>query len=396
MKRMIRSALSAALAALLVLFSASCGGAADTGESPDTSAPAAPSVEYTEESLSLGGYSGTYARKTIDVPASEGYVFSARVRAETPTKEAGIGICAGTNEQEHTLDFMCTVGGELYSYASMYGAEKRSDLGRIGIAAASPEGESEMKVIRKGELFYLILDGTLCQIREFPCNPTIPGFSVRNATVSCSSITYTSDPAGVDAAIEECMSAYPLFGIGDLYANFRGIGFGEDGTVTVDKALMQKGAEYTRTAFAGRYTGDMEVSFTAKGLEALPSADTGTTTPCRLKLMMWSDNDVTDIVALGVANKQDRVETFSYNDVAQWFEHADLTGNSAFFDWSGDTHIRVVLTNTGHSITYSVYVNGALFAVRNGSASGSIAFGLEWENVSGSVSGFTVSGGERE
>lgn len=66
---------------------------------------------------------------------------------------------------------------------------------------------------------------------------------------------------------------------------------------------------------------------------------------------------------------------------------------NTYFDWSAENEFRILLTCTGRSNTFTVYVNGELAAARTVLASGPVGFGFEAENISGSVSGFKISGG---
>lgn len=369
-------------------FASASAGAEISKESPGV-------TNYSEENRSVSGRAGACTREVLSVPESTKYMLNATVAAEKQLNGSKIGLCAGTNALGQTLDFFYTVGGELSSYAAMYGNEKRSDLGQINIALSLPTTETSLTVIRDGDLFYLICGEELCQIREFKCDATAPGFSVTNATVQYSDIEFTDDPKKVDSAIASYMHKFEGYGIGDGYANFSGITFHDAGSFTIEDAFLTKSTEYSRIAFADSYSGDMEVTFTTSGLKALASADNSGDTMCRLRLLLYCENDVIDMICLGVANKQDRIETFSYYDIAQWYSHTDLTGNrSDYFDWSAENEFRIVLTNTGSSNTYSVYVNGALFAVRSSGASGPVQFGFEAENVCGTVRNFKVTGGD--
>ena len=349
---------------------------------------------FTEAERTLIGRAGALTREILDVPTSEKYMLRAAILSEKPSGSAKIGLCAGTNAHGQTLDFFGNAGGELVSHSTMYGNEIRADLGMIKTAATLPKTETSMTVIRDGDLFYLIEGGILCQIREFDCDATAPGFAVSLATVQYKDIEYTDDPAAIDAAIAEYMLQYKGYGIGDGHANFRGITFHDEGSFTLDESFLKKSPDYSRIAFADSYTGDMEITFKTKELKALTSADNSGDTMCRLRFLLYSENDVVDMICLGVANKQDRIETFSTYDIAQWYNHIDLTGaRNTYFDWEAENEIRILLTNTGKSNTYSVYVNGDLFAVRTSLAMGPVQFGFEAENVCGTVSGFKVIGG---
>ena len=348
----------------------------------------------TEQERTLSGRTGAFTREILEVPVSTKYMLRAAIVPEDPSGGAKIGLCAGTNPHGQTLDFFGNAGGELGSHSTMYGNETRADLGMIKTAITLPKTETSMTVIRDGDLFYLISGDTLCQIREFDCDATAPGFAVSLATVRYKDIEYTDDPAAVDEAIAGYMLRYTGYGIGDGHANFGGITFHDEGSFTLEESFLKKSTEYSRIAFADSYTGDMEITFTTKELKALASADNSGDTMCRLRFLLYSENDVVDMICFGVANKQDRIETFSTYDIAQWYNHIDLTGaQNTYFDWEAENEIRILLTNTGKSNTYSVYVNGDLFAVRTCLAMGPVQFGFEAENVCGTVSGFKVIGG---
>jgi len=401
MKRVI----SAALAALACLSLYSCGGepsdissfSSDTEEGTAVQTQAKePPVEYSADSFSLIGKGGVYTREGIEVPAAEKYMFSANVKVEKRSSGGSIGLCAAINTQGQILELLNMAGGELSSCASLYGSELRSDLGQIKTGVKAYSSEFSMTVIRDGDLFYLINGEKLCQIREFTCYATVPGFSVMNASASFADISYTSDTEKIDSAIALYKKDFEGYGIGDLYANFGAVTINGASSFTVSEALMKKGMEYTRIAFDGSYCGDMEVTFTASGLKALSSADSGGDIMCRLRFLIHSENDVTDMICLGVANKQDRIETFAYYDIAQWYYHADLTGDNRYFDWNAENEFRIVITATENGYTYTVYVNGALFAMRTALSSGSLRFGFEAENVYGTVSNFKVTGGKAQ
>ncbi len=395
--------LTGLIAALFALSAVSCGSSAPVtaDTSAETEATSVPEAEepfvptnHTAENLFLTGHAGSYTREILDVPDSDKYMLSATVSVTKLLSGAQFGLCAGSNPQGQTIDLLTSVGSDVFSYASLYGSELRSDLGEIRTAARFSDKDPTMTVIRDGDLFYLINGSTLCQIREFPCYSTAPGFTAMSASVSFAKIEYTNDPQKVDAAIASYMSGFAGYGFGEHYANFGGINFINENSFSVDSDLMKKGVEYTRMAFAGSYSGDMEVSFTVSGLQALASADNSGDAMCRLRLLVYCDNDVIDMICLGVANKQDRIETFAYYDIAQWFYHTDLTGDAGYFDWSKDNRIRIRITNTNGSNTYTVYVNDALYAIRSSCVSGSVSFGFEAENVYGTVSNFKVTGGD--
>ncbi len=395
---MKRIRISILILTLLLAF-ASCDRGADSGEGSAavTTEPAIdPAVTVlTEQERTVSGRVGALTREILDVPVSTKYMLRADIVPENPSTGSKIGLCAGTNSHMQILDFFGITGGELASHSTMYGNETRADLGMIKTAISSQKTETSMTVIRDGDLFYLIQGDTLLQIREFNCDATAPGFSVSFATVQYKNIEYTNDPAAVDDAIARYMSQYKGYGIGDGHANFGGITFHDEGSFTLDESFLNKSTDYSRIAFAGSYTGDMEITFTTKELKALASADNSGDTMCRLRFLLYSENDVVDMICLGVANKQDRIETFSTYDIAQWYNHIDLTGaNNSYFDWEAENEIRILLTNTGKSNTYSVYVNGELCAVRTSLAMGSVTFGFEAENVCGTVSNFKVTGGE--
>ncbi|MBQ1933996.1 MAG: hypothetical protein II370_03255, partial [Clostridia bacterium] len=305
------------------------------------------------------------------------------------------GLCAAVNPHGQVLDFYCVSGSDIASYASLYGKEQRADLGQIQTAVASPTDKLTMAIIRDGDLFYLIINGEVMQIREFICDATEPGIYVTNATIRYTAIDYTDDASAVDEAIAEYMGKVKGYGIADGYAQLGGIEMIDEGSFTYTDKLMRKGIEQSRIAFAGAYGGDMEISFKTEGLKALATADNSGDAMCRLRFLLYSDNDVINMICLGVANKQDCIETYGHYDIAQWISHGDLTGNaSTYFDWGAVNEFRIVLTSTGRTNTFSVYVNGALAAARTVLGSGDVRFGFEAENVSGTVRDFKVSGGE--
>ena len=146
-------------------------------------------------------------------------------------------------------------------------------------------------------------------------------------------------------------------------------------------------------AFEGSYTGNMEITFKTKDLAANSTYDNAGDDMCRLRFLLYYENGQTDMICFGVAKKQNRVETYARYDVLQWFNHTDLTGGNGYFDWKAENEIRIVLSNSGYSTAYSVYINGKLCAVRSACTSGAVSFGFEAERVSGTVSGFKVTGG---
>lgn len=362
---------------------------------PDVTIEEPSFTEYTEDSRALSGRASTFKRDLLEVPVSETYMLRATLSAEKQTVGAKLGLCAGTNAHGQTLDFFLTVGGEFGSFATLYGKEIRADLGLIPVAVSSPKGAAELVVLRRGDYFYFVSNGELVQIREFRCDPTAPGFSVTSGTAEYTKIEYTSDPGAVDSAIAAYLAKTSGYGIGDGYANFGGITFHDEGSFTIPENFLGKDTKYSRIAFADAYSGDMEITFTVKDLKPLASADNSGDAMCRLRLLLYSEYDVVNMICLGVANKQDCVETYAYYDIAQWCSHADLTGKKAdFFDWSRENEIRIRLTNTGRSNTYTVYVNGELCAARSVLANGPVQFGFEAENVCGTVQNFKVTGGE--
>ena len=337
-----------------------------------------------------------YVRQAADVPASERYVFRADAMLSASSGDYYFGLSAGANEIPQNMDLVygSANGGELASYATLYNADKRYDLGyrRAFACGADPQKGMELCVIRDGALFYFLCEGNLMQVREFDIRASVPGFAAYNCTAAFANAEYSSDPAAVEKALEGCAAQAPQGGVGYCYSNFAGLVFGS-GSVTFPEAAAQKPFEYTKTAFAGEYSGDVTVSFTTSGLKPNPAYDTAGNLWPKLALLISYENGYEDMLCIGVGKKQDRVETFVFTEFTQWHNHADFTGDTSAasaIDREGDIDFRIEIGDKGTFKTYRIYVNGALFALRTSKSYGPMTFGFASEYVAGTVKNFTV------
>lgn len=338
----------------------------------------------------------SYVRKDAGVAASEKYMFTATAVLDGTASDYYFGLSAGGNAIPQNMDFVygSANGGELASYATLYNAEKRYDLGyrHMFSCDADPKTGIELSVIRDGARFYFVCDGALMQIREFDIRGTVPGFAVYNCSAAFEDAVYTDDSSAVDEAIAQCMEQAPSGGVGYCYSNFGGLESDIDSVVFPDDA-MQKPFEYSRTSFAGEYSGDVTVSFTTSGLKPNAAYDTSGSMWPKLALLISYENGYEDMLCIGVGKKQDRVETFLFTDFTQWHNHADFTGDtstSSVIDREGDIEFRIEISDMGTFKAYRIYVNDVLFALRSSKSYGPMTFGFASEYVAGQVKDFRV------
>lgn len=338
----------------------------------------------------------SYVRKDAGVAASEKYMFTATAVLDGTASDYYFGLSAGGNAIPQNMDFVygSANGGELASYATLYNAEKRYDLGyrHMFSCDADPKTGIELSVIRDGAQFYFVCDGALMQIREFDIRGTIPGFAVYNCSAAFEDAVYTDDSSAVDEAIAQCMAQAPSGGVGYCYSNFGGLVLDIDSVVFPDDA-MQKPFEYSRTSFAGEYSGDVTVSFTTFGLKPNAAYDTSGSMWPKLALLISYENGYEDMLCIGVGKKQDRVETFLFTDFTQWHNHADFTGDistESVIDREGDIDFRIEISDMGSCKAYRIYVNDVLFALRSSKSYGPMTFGFASEYVAGQVKDFRV------
>lgn len=339
----------------------------------------------------------SYVRKDAEVPEAEKYIFTATVTLTGTGSDYRVGLSAGANTIPQNMDFvyMSTNGGGIASYATLYGAEKRYDLGYRHMmyqSFADPSVGVELSIIRDGEFFYFICEGELMQIREFDILATVPGFAVYNCTASFEGAVYTDDASVVDAAIEQCMAQAPNGGVGYAYSNFSGLVLSGDSVVFPDNAV-QKPFEYTKTAFAGSYSGDVTVSFTTSGLKPNPAYDTSGNLWPKLAFLISYENGYEDMLCIGVGKKQDRLETCVFTEFRQWHNHADFTGDTStasVIDREGNIDFRIEISDVGTFKAYRIYVNDVLFALRSSKSHGPMTFGFASEYCAGQVKDFKV------
>lgn len=338
-----------------------------------------------------------YVRKALDYAPSTKYMVSAVIGASNLRSDYKFGLCAATNDIEQCLDLVL-IGGEIASYATLYGTDRRYDLGyrrtiTDGISSAS---SIRMTAIRDGDTFYLAVNGKLRQMRKFDIAPSVPGVTACGARTVADEIEYTADNAEVDAAIAEL--AYSGYGVANCHANYgeESITIKNENTFSFGARTRQNVLTYSRMAFDGGYSGDMEVSFTVSDLVPLASADTGDANKWpKLALLVYYDRGYEDMLCLGAAKKQDRIETYAFNAIVQWYNHSDLTGNASVestIDRTGDIDFKIDISDTGTYKVFRIYVNGALFALRTSTAHGELRFGFAAEYVSATISDFTVTG----
>lgn len=374
---------------------AASGLAAGELRTPSVLAEETHKVAAVYSDMSAVAATSVYVRKSLSVDAADRYMMTAVVKGANRQSTYRFGLSAADNEIGQRLDFVLSTG-ELASYATLYGTEKRSDLGyrRLITEGISPDEEIEMTVIRDGAWFYFLVNGKLCQIRIFDIADSVPGISASGCTVNASDIRYTADDAEVTSAIEACKVNYKGYGVGNEYANYNGVRIINENSFAFETSAQSKVLEYTRMAFDGTYSGDVEVTFTTSSLAPLPTADTGDGSKWpKLALVLYYDRGYEDMLCLGVGKKQDRVETYIYNEIVQWYNHSDFTGDkstASVIDRDGDIQFRIVISNNGYSKAFRIYVNGALFALRTSTAYGDIRFGFAGEYVSGTVRDFTV------
>lgn len=357
--------------------------------------------EWTQLSdKSVSSESAEYVRGAAEVAASTKYAISATVRLTQAGNDYRIGINAASNEIGQNMDFVYASanGGEFASYATLYGAEKRYDLGykRVLTGEVDLNGGVSFTAIRDGETFYFLIDGVLQQIRTFDIGATVPGFSVWNCTGAFTQASYSDNVDEVDAVIAFCREQSPGGGAGNIYSNFAGLQLDET-SVTFPEVCQQKPFEYTKTAFAGSYAGDVTVTFTTANLKPNASYDTASNLWPKLALLLNYGNGYEDMLCIGVGKKQDRMETYLYNDFPQWYNHTDFTGNTdttSIIDRDGEIDFRIEIGNTGYSKTFRIYVNGALFALRTSKSNGDVSFGFASEYVSGEIKNFKVQTAE--
>ncbi len=338
----------------------------------------------------------SYVRQDAGVPASERYMFTAKVALDGTGNDYYFGLSAGGNSIPQNMDFVYASanGGELASYATLYNAEKRYDLGyrHMFTCEGNPTTGMELSVIRDGAQFYFVCDGALMQIREFDIRATVPGFAVYNCTAVFEDAVYTDDSSAIDEAIEECMAQAPNGGVGYCYSNFAGLVLDSDSVIFPDEAV-QKPFEYTRTSFSGEYTGDVTVSFTTSGLKPNSAYDTSGNMWPKIALLISYENGYEDMLCIGVGKKQDRVETFLFTDFTQWHNHADFTGDistESVIDREGDIEFRIEISDMGSFKAYRIYVNDALFALRSSKSYGPMTFGFASEYAAGQIKDFKV------
>lgn len=344
---------------------------------------------------SLSNFTKTYARNEyVEAQPSDCYVFSASVSLTNLADDGKAGLNAGSNILPHNMDFLYDNSRkELATYATLYNADRRLDLGYRYMLTDSTGTELSLTVLRNGKMFYFLNNGELVQMRELDIKPTVPGFTVYNGEIEYTDVYYSADKSEVEEMISQCVPGNQLT-LGQEYANFNAYNVGEDGTLTLDSRCVDKPFEYSRVGLKGVYEGDVEISFTTSQLKVNAANDTAGDLWPKLALMVYNDNGYSDMICYGAGRKQDRIETYMVNEFYQWYNHGDLTGNTDIndtLDRNGDIQFRIYVSNTVSTKTYFVYVNGELVATRTSTSYGPVSFGFASEYVSGIIKNITVT-----
>ncbi len=329
-----------------------------------------------------------------DAQPSDCYVFSATVRITALNADSKVGLNAGSNILPHNMDFLFDNGRkEFTTYATLYNADRRTDLGYRYMLTGNTGNELSLTVVRQGKYFYFINNGELVQIRVLDIKPTVPGFTVYDGAIEYTDVYYSADSDEADNIIRQCTENVAPLALGLEYANFGA--YTADGTnLIIDARCADKPFEYSRAGLPGIYEKDVIVSFTTSGLKVNAANDTSGNLWPKLALMVCNERGYADMICYGAARKQDRIETYMVNEFTQWYNHSDLTGNTDFndtLDRNGEIDFRIYVSNTLTAKTYFVYVNDVLVATRTSTTYGAISFGFAAEYVSGTIKNITVT-----
>ncbi|MDR1093342.1 MAG: hypothetical protein LBL66_04255 [Clostridiales bacterium] len=334
---------------------------------------------------------------------SDKYMLSARVKLSGGAANYRVGLAAGIGKAGENVDFLYnSAGGEFSSLATLWGADRRVDLGhrRIAGAAGDPSASGQgvvMAVIRDGARFYNLIGGELVHIRELDCGPTAPGFTVYNCAADFTDVSIEGDGAAVDAAVGAALGGKHNFTSSGHYATFPLVDTVSGGQIQFKNACRDKTFEYARVGLAGAYAGDVEIEYTTAGLTVNPAYDAAAETAHypKIALVLTYNSEVTDYICLGVSKKQDRLELGFYWDLKPWHNGGDLTADASAAsatDWARDVKVKVKIADTGHSKAVRVYVGGVLFAARKSTSYGPMRIGFASEYAAGTVKDIAVRG----
>ena len=335
---------------------------------------------------------------TVTDERYERFVLQTDVTLTSSGGNTSAGLCAVRGEADGIAQGECDQLAEFaldqstglyYSNVEFYGSTNAVDYGVRGTLA---EGGQDMSLtlIRDGELFYFIADGALVQIREAGMLASSFGFTIRNGTAVVSG-SWSAADADVDAALAQYAAGELT--IGKQYANISSYTPVEGG-FAVDARCVGYGFDYSMVGWGDWYDGSICVEHELTDITYDPNNDTGGSRWPKIGLVVYNERGFRDYLCLGVASKSDRVETGLANGFSIWWNHTDLTADPDYastVDLSGGVQMKVVITNTGTTKIYDVYVNGVFAARRVSYAYGDVRLGFACDYAACTIKNISVT-----
>ena len=349
----------------------------------------------TFNNITINSDTTSFKAEYLNVESSKFYVVSASTNY-TQGVSSHFGLVNNSNYNEKLVYAIDEANRSSYSNATLYGSNKRGDLGRVRInKTIKVKEQNNLTIIRNDDLFYMFNGGELLQIRKLDVSPTKPGLTVSSGVITFSNISYCANEEYVKSLLSDMLVPYEGYTVGNYFANYGDVVIDKQNkSVTFLESYQNHVFADSKIAFEGRYSGDLEVTFTTKNIKPLPSASRGDDSKWpKFTLVLTYEDGHEDLICIGAGNKQDRIETCIFYDFTQWHNHNDFTGDTNidnFLDLTKENEFTVLITDTGTYKAIRVYVNGNLCAIRRSTSYGNIQFGFKTEYVSGTVQNFIV------
>lgn len=347
--------------------------------------------EISENEIEITGSTGKQDYYELSCPEASSFTLSADVLITESHGRYTLGLAA--KNDSHLLDFGYRSDVDcFFSNAERYKTTtEATDLGMRNTVDAKPLGTFNLKLVKDEHLFYMLVDDNLIQSRDFNSDITTAWLFAKSCTVNFSNITFKSEIADVDKAIEDIEASAAPFCHGKMYATYTPFTF-EDDVITVSKSSEKHPFEQSFVGF-GKEMEEQEINieFTTKNLSYDKNLVQSKNLYPKLGLVSYHDLGYADYICYGVG--QDRIETRCFNGFNQWMNHQDLTGDETVLDIKSEINFRIQVINYTSSQVYQVYVNDVLQAMRTTTSySEKMQFGIAAEYCSGEIHNLTING----